>query len=146
MHSFIDREKRAWNIALDVGTIKRVRAEANIDLLAAASDAKLIQQLSSDAVLLVDVLYVVCRPQCEASNISAESFGRGLAGDAIEHAATALLEELVDFFPSRKAEVLRTAMRKIDSLQHLVLSTAQKEMASIDEQALVDKLFATLGS
>ena len=38
----------------------------------------------------------------EKQKISDEDFGRGLGGDAIDSATTALLEELVDFFPQRR--------------------------------------------
>ena len=65
----------------------------------------LLDRLASDPVLLVDVLYAVCKPEADAQNVSDEDFGRAMAGDAIEHATTALLDEVIDFFPQAKRKV-----------------------------------------
>jgi hypothetical protein len=56
------------------------------------------------------VIYCICKPDADAQNISDEDFGNAMGGDAIEHATTALLEELVDFFPEAKRLVLRKLM------------------------------------
>jgi hypothetical protein len=53
-----------------------------------------------DPVLLCDVIYAACKPQADERQVSDEAFGASMAGDAIEHATAALLEELVDFCPS----------------------------------------------
>ena len=113
MKSFTDSLGRAWTLVVNVATIKRVRALCGVDLntIVEVEDgkpsAKLLERLSGDPVLLVDVLYAVCKPECDQRNVSDEDFGAAMAGDAVEQATDALLDEVIDFFPAAKREAFR---------------------------------------
>ena len=129
MKSFQDNEGRRWDLALSVDAVKRVKALTEIDLLEAV-DGKLLERLAGDPVLLCDVIYAVCKPQADQSNITDEQFGRAMAGDAIDAATTALLEELVGFFPSRRRAVLQKAIEKLHTLEGMCLEAAAKALDS----------------
>ncbi len=114
MKSFTDNNGRTWILHITVGAIKRVRALCGVDIaniITVSGGGKpkmeLLERLASDPVLLVDVLYAVCKEEADAKNISDEEFGRGMAGDAIEYATAALLDEIVDFFPEAKRRVFQ---------------------------------------
>ena len=113
MKSFTDNTGRTWTLVVNVATIKRVRALCGVDLNSIVEvedgkpSAKLLERLSGDPVLLVDVLYAVCRPECEQKGVSDEDFGAAMAGDAVEQATDALLDEVIDFFPAAKREAFR---------------------------------------
>ena len=77
-------------------------------------EGKLLERLISDPVLLCDVIYSVCKPEADAKSVSDEDFGRAMAGDAIDAATTAVLEELVDFFPQGRRKVLAKALGKLE--------------------------------
>ncbi len=128
MRKFTDNEGREWILELNVFAIKRVRDLAEVDLLD-VKDGKVFETLLSDPITLCNVIYVICKPEADAKEISDEDFGRSMAGDAIENATTALLEELTDFFPnpSRRA-VLRKALEKLKGLESLMIETADKVM------------------
>jgi hypothetical protein len=117
MKCFKDNQNRNWTIVVNVAAVKRVRSLLEINLLDVVKldeknrpNVDLLEQLASDPVLLCDVIYCICKPEADAQNISDEDFGMAMGGDAIEHATTALLEELVDFFPEAKRLVLRKLM------------------------------------
>ncbi len=99
MKTFTDNAGRCWTIAINVDAIKRVRGLLGINLLEVIEGA-LIEHLMRDPVLLCDVVYAVCKPEADSQGVSDEEFGRAMAGDAIEHATKALLDELVLFSPS----------------------------------------------
>jgi hypothetical protein len=99
MQTFRDNAGRTWAVSVDVAAIKRVRALAGFDLLS-VMDGKAVDRLIADPVLLCDVLCAVCRPDAERLGVTDEDFGRAMAGDAIEHATQALLEELISFCPN----------------------------------------------
>lgn len=131
MKSFNDNLGRTWCITVNVATIKRVRAIANIDINSIVEigddgkpDISLLQRLSTDPVLLVDTLYAICKPECDTKNITDEDFGASMAGDAIEHATAALLEEIVDFFPQAK----RMAFQKILTASRRFADLAAKKL------------------
>jgi hypothetical protein len=114
MHTFIDNAGRTWTLAVNVGAIKRVRALCGIDLANIISietgkdpDISVLKQLSQDPVLLVNTVYAICKNEADSKNTSDEDFGQAMAGDAIENATTALLDEVVDFFPQAKRAIFQ---------------------------------------
>jgi len=153
MKSFMDSTGRAWSLAINVDAVKRVKALVNVDLLQAV-EGKLIEQLVSDPILLCDVVYVLCKPQADQLGVSDEDFGRAMAGDAIEQATSAMLEELVDFFPSRRRALLTKAVGKFRTLQETVISAAEARLDSgmiekrlaVELAALDAEITATLQS
>ena len=133
MKTFTDNTGRTWTLLVNVATIKRVRALCGVDLNAIIEvedgkpSAKLLERLSTDPVLLVDVLYAVCRPECEQKGVTDENFGAAMAGDAIEQATSALLDEVIDFFPEAK----RLAFRKILSASRRFEEMARKRLVAV---------------
>ena len=132
MKTFTDNTGRTWTLLVNVATIKRVRALCGVDLnsIIEVEDGKpttkLLERLSTDPVLLVDVIYAVCRPECEQKGVSDEDFGAAMAGDAIEQATSALMDEVIDFFPEAK----RLAFRKILSASRRFEEMARKRLAA----------------
>jgi hypothetical protein len=131
MKSFTDNKGRTWTLEVTVATVKRVRALCRVDLNSIVEldknnkpSAELLERLSSDPVLLVDVLYAICKPQADKLGVSDEDFGEAMAGDVIEHATTALLEEVIDFFPEAK----RLVMRKILSASRKFSEAARRKL------------------
>ena len=140
MTTFNDTTGRTWTISINVDAIRRVRSLLNVNLLDAV-DGKLLEQLVVDPVLLCDILFALVKPEADAKNVTDEDFGRALGGDALDHATTALLEGLADFFPSTKAAVFRQAIEKLRALEKLALDTAAKRLASGElEQRMREQL------
>lgn len=117
MRTFKDNEGRTWSVALNVHQMKRVRAHLGIDLvnvIALDPDGKvkvdLVDRIAGDPCLLVDILWVCVEEEAKAAGVTDEQFGRSLAGDSIEEATRAFLDELVDFFPGAKRLFLKKAV------------------------------------
>ncbi len=129
MKTFQDNAGRTWTVAVNIATTKRVKSLVGVNLMDAI-DGDLIEKLATDPVLLCDVIYAICKPDADAQNITDEQFGQAMAGDAIGHATTALLEELVDFFPEAKRRVLRKAVGKFKTLETKAIETASNYLDS----------------
>jgi hypothetical protein len=138
MHTFTDTQGRIWTIAITIDAVKRVRALTGTDLLAVAG-GDLLERLSSDPVLLADVLYAVVKPEADAQQVSDADFGRALAGDAIGAATTALLQDVVDFFPAPKRALLAKALGKLQDVQAMALAAASARVDALDSTSLVDQ-------
>ncbi len=143
MKTFNDNSGRTWTVSLNVGALKRVRSLCEVDLMAAV-EGKLVERLVTDPVLLCDVLFAICAEEAEKKGVTDEEFGRSLAGDAIDAGTTALLEELVDFFPKRRREVLRSALRKMDALQEKSVKAAMIFIQSPVLDRRVDEALAEI--
>lgn len=107
MAAFKDQQGRDWILEVVPPVIAAVRRECDVDLV----NLERIGELS-DPVKLVDVLYIMCRQQCEQRQIDAEQFGRSIAGESYQNAADALLAAIADFFPPRKRSQLRSLWEK----------------------------------
>ncbi len=145
MKTFKDNAGRSWTITVNVDAIKRVRSLLEVNLMEAV-EGKLLEQLVSDPVLLCDIIYVLCKPEAESQQISDEDFGRSMAGDAVEHATTALLEELVEFFPLPKRRLLTKALEKLKTLEAKALEVAEKRLDSPELEAEMEAALKELGA
>lgn len=140
MHTFTDALDRSWSVEITVASLKRIRALAGVDLLEAAGGS-LLDRLVSDPVLLGDVLYAAVKPQADERKFSDEDFGRALAGDAIDRATTALLEEFVAFFPTPRRRILEKALAKLAGWRQQALVAAETRL---DDPALDRAVMAAL--
>jgi hypothetical protein len=142
MQSFKDNQGRQWSVEINVTAIKRVRGLTGEDLMQVI-EGTLIEKLIRDPVLLCDVVYAICKPEADARNVSDEEFGKAMAGDAIEAATTAVLEELVGFCPSPRdranlGRVLQATRKVMDRARDLV----EKKLDSGELDRLADRLLA----
>ena len=142
MKTFKDNAGRDWTIAVNVASIKRLRDTLDVDLMGVI-EGDLLQRLYADPVLLVDVVYVLCKPRADELEVTDEQFGQAMGGDAIELATAALVDEIIDFFPNRRdrerarkvlAKFTAALQRAQDALDLRVESPRlQRELDSIVE-------------
>jgi hypothetical protein len=138
VRNFIDSSGRVWVVDVSVTTIKRVRTLTGVNLLEVIQ-GELIEQLSSDPILLADCLYAVCQPQAVREGVSDEAFGQALAGDVIDRATTALLEGLIEFFPEPKRRLLEKATAKYRQVQTQALALVEARLDSPELEAKILK-------
>ena len=127
-----------WKIAVNVPTIKDVR-ELDVDLADAGPDV--IEQLERDPVLLVDVLWVLCRDQAKTLSVTDQQFGEALVGDPIGDATTALIEAIVDFSHGRRKSLLLKAMEKAEEVQQKGTDLA---LAKLDDPELITRVVSAI--
>ena len=144
MASFTDNAGRSWTLRIDVSAIRRVRQALDGELLGLAG-GPLLERLAGDPVLLVDILYVLARGQADERSVDSEAFGAAMVGDAIDAGTGALLEALADFFPSRKAALLRQVIDKGQTLAERLLARAEKRLADGDLDAAMEEVAAESG-
>ncbi len=142
MRQFKDNAGRTWTVDINVATLKRVRGLTGVDLMQVI-EGTLIEKLIRDPVLLCDVVYAVCKPEADAATprVSDEEFGKAMAGDAIEAATSALLDELVGFCPSPRdranlGRVLQATHRVMDKARDLT----EKRIQTLTSEGELDKL------
>jgi hypothetical protein len=146
MQSFKDNAGRQWSVEINVATLKRVRGLTGTDLMQVI-EGTLIEKLIRDPVLLCDVAYAICKPEADTRSVSDEDFGKAMAGDAIEAATTAVLEELVGFCPSPRdranlGRVLQATKKVMERARDLV----EKKLDSGELDRLADRLLETAGA
>lgn len=147
MAQFTDDQYRTWSLRIDIAAIRRVRALHGIDLAKVFASRDAFEALYSDIVLLVDVIYTICKPQADELGITDEQFGAALAGDALGRAIHAFEEAAIEFLPeSRRRGVLRqmieagramqaqATLRIENALPDLIQTGIREELTRLDTQ------------
>lgn len=150
MHIFKDNQGRSWNFALNVWEMKRIRAALGVDLVNAVAlgkdgnvQADLVDRIANDPCLLVDILWVVCEGQAKEDGVTDVDFGSSLAGDAVEEATRAFLDELVDFFPGARRLFLRKA---VELARRYAAQTDAALKAALESPEFEARLAASMSS
>ncbi len=150
MRTFKDGKGRTWEVALNVWQMKRLRDTLGIDLvnvIGTGPDGSvkvdLIDRIANDPVLLVDILWVLCEGGAKSAGVTDEDFGSSLAGDSIEEATRAFLDELVDFFPGARRIFLKKA---VGLARRWTDETAAALKAALESPELEERLKTELRS
>lgn len=128
MKSWKDSEGNKWNLSINVFTLKKVKADTGVDLLAIASGDKDASESLADVFKMAEVLWSLTEKQAEERGINPDQFGERLAGDAFEDAAKQLLEDLVEFFPEKKRKAFRLLLQKAEEFEDSRMDAAIKKL------------------
>jgi hypothetical protein len=118
-----------------------VKADCGVDLINITDFAKKVEEetplesLMNDPMLVVEVLYSLCRNQAASKGITGEAFGELFDYETIQGAVAALVEEIINFTPPVKRKVL---MKMYEQGQR-VMGEAEKEAEKILENPEFEK-------
>jgi hypothetical protein len=136
MKKFKDSNGREWSVVLNLAAAKKLKDEIEVDLL---DGGESMQRLASDPYTMVNALWLLCEKQATAASITDEQFGESLAGDPIDEATTALLEEVVDFFPQGRRKAMKPMLTKLMQVQSQAIALATKKLESQEMENLIQK-------
>jgi hypothetical protein len=161
MREFRDDQGRPWMVAITVGAAERVRGlvtmdvtedveqpdgtvsrqtrAAPFDIIDTSNIANTLQILRSQYGKVCEVLYAICRKQCEDKKISRDDFLDGLRGDAIEAGVKAIEEELVDFFPPRLRKMVGLLASRMDDLAAELTAKAEAGLEAATLESLLEQ-------
>ena len=138
MEVFKDAENREWSIRITISTVKDIRSLCDIDIMEQSGEA--IKSLGEDPCLLADVLYVSCKKEADEKGITDIQFGEGLRGDAIDSATEAFLNELVNFFPRARGQLMKKTLARAKILQKEAFEKIEGEIENLSLDELTKSL------
>jgi hypothetical protein len=156
VREFKDDEGRPWRLALTVSAALRVRDMVTIDVPEVDDDgnptgpatkqpfdvinigtiAQTLQVIRSQYATVGEVLYAILLAQVEERKLTRDQFLDGLRGDSLDAAATALEEELVDFFPLRLRKMVAALAAKMAEITGELLDQAEAGLANLTASAV----------
>ena len=105
MRAFTDNKGVEHKVSFSVGTMRKVKAELDIDL------TKLTEQnaieLMQDVSACVDILHIATETELDA-----DEFAGRLGGDSCENGIHAMFEAIADFFPKHRRGAMQAATSK----------------------------------
>ena len=132
-HTFCDDKGREWVIKITVGSVREVRNRLGVNLCARDA-AKILDDILSDVVMLVDIAYLCSTPQIDLPlKISAEEFGQSLSGESLNQLATAFMDAFVAFIPNPRD---RARMGKLVEKARQMAEESQKILDKAVDQTL----------
>lgn len=131
MREFKDATGQQWSVVINGATIKRAQDLLRIDLGdPLAGDPPVLTRIDTDIVFMVDLIYVVCKPEADLREISDVQFAERLEGDALHAAHDAVLEELADFFQKLRRSHLAGAIEKQQEVVRRALELVDRTIRS----------------
>lgn len=136
INQFQDAQNRNWVVRVTVNTMRSVRDNLGIDLADTLDPSKdVVDRLTDDPILMMDVVYLCCKPQMDGMNVTVEDFSDSLTGEAIEQASQALIDAIIDFFPRSKTQIIRESLAMRDRMVKRLRKKALKGLKEVtDEQ------------
>lgn len=149
MKTFRDTAGREWAITVDVNAIKRVMKAPieyfgeplKVNLLELVDpDGELLKKVVEYPPLVCDIVYALCKPQCDEKNVTDEEFGRSMGGDVLERVLNLVIEETIDFFPQGRRAVLKKVLSKSQAFAAKAKSLIETRLAAGELDAAIDAL------
>jgi hypothetical protein len=148
MHTFKDKTGDEWKVEIDFGSHLDVKAAFGVDLLT-LPDKKFAgwKALRGDDVLLFKVIFHLVKDQAAARGIADErGFVKRLCGQSIQDAIDAFEDELLDFFPHRRAaEALHKIKRKATEAAAIQMEKAHQAIDAMTLESVTATLNAKSG-
>ena len=146
MKQFKDSAGRAWEFAININAIRRVKDKLELDLYALLDDRlEKLNALINDPLRFCDVMFVLCREAGATKEVSDEEFGKAWSGDVWEAAADAFVEELVDFFRDREARSkLKSLLAKSKEVKTALLNKFAAKLSAIDADSAAEQVLRNL--
>lgn len=122
--TFQDRKSRTWELRLDAPTAKRIAEVTGVKLTDLATDPFL--RLSTDPILLVDVIWLLVEKRAQELGIADTEFGENCPD--IDILANALVECVLGFFPLSRRSQLRSLISETQETHEQAIAETLSQM------------------
>jgi hypothetical protein len=145
MRTFKDTEGREWRLKLDWDLHEQVKDKTGKMLLSLGdNDCELLAELHTNFSLLVDIVWVLCEEQAASLGVvddekltATRKFAKGLGGDVLEQAATALVGAVIDFFPNQdQRQGLATLVEKAQQTSGILTKAMVQKISELNPEQL----------
>ena len=109
MTKFKDAAGHEWELSLSVGSLNALKG-VGYDFASLEVGQRWAEALYCDPLAMARALWILCRVQVGAKNITEDAFMDGLDGAAIEAGGEALIGGMVNFFHRRQSSAINLAM------------------------------------
>lgn len=134
MRMFTDTAGEEWGVSVPISAAKRVRQLTGIDLYD-VNDGSLFKQLDNP-ITLVDVLYVLCKPEADARGVDDVTFGSRVPPSALEEITDAIVvESAAMLYPAARREAVLELWRRIRDVRGRLAATLIERLGKIDIDA-----------
>lgn len=133
MASFKDMNGRSWTVEITVGSMRRVNTLIGVNLFKmheprVPGGIVLFDEIFNDALLLVDIVFALVKPQADKANVSDEQFGESLGPEGLRGATESLRESLSFFYQTLGKPDLVALLKKQKELADNMATAQAKQI------------------
>lgn len=140
MATFKDSSGKAWNLAVNVGGIKRVKEATGLLITGMPNGMKGLGELTSDPPLFCTVCFYLIAPADRVA-MDEQAFADLLDGPTVDAMGDAFLTALADFFPRQKAALLKV-MEKGRKAMDLATAHDQAKIDAVTPEQIFEAMKA----
>lgn len=143
MAKFTDAAGREWDVTITAWAIRSIKSAMGFDVVDIKSgDVPYPAKLMTDDLFLADMLWAICKPECEAQDVSEDAFFKGLDGATLKNANKVLMQELIRYFDSTARPQLSASLKKFNGAYSSLVDAAVSKIDSMDVATLVKDAIA----
>lgn len=146
MAKFSDASGRDWTFSITVDSAKTIRDDVGLDIMSIKDVDQFAEIVGGDSWAVLDAVALLCEPSFERHGVTAKTFFESLDGDAVESAVKAFVEAVIDFFPQRRREALKTLLAKFEAIEAAAVKRLKTEIETADADQLAETIVSTLGA
>jgi hypothetical protein len=145
MRQFTDRDRRTWQIDLNIGNVFHVKSESDgkFDLLDPTHDVAgrpLQIVLMADLLEFWRLLWLLVEPQAKTLAVTAENFGQSMAAECLVAAQQEFFAEWRDFFLSLRRPDAALSVQSQEKTLTLAVEMVTEKVKQIDQGKLQQKI------
>ena len=130
---FQDSQNRTYNIRITILTIDAIRDRLGIDI----TEPKDVLTVSLDPVKICRVVFSCVERQVEAHGLTEGEFYESMDGDSWEASAEAMLEAYINFYPPRRREMIRLAVKNAQGVEAKLVSRITKSQNELNLNTVI---------
>lgn len=139
MATFKDEQGTEWAIKINMGTIKRLQEELDVDVGSLLEHQfKGLADLLANPFRFFSVISILVDKQAEAMGIDEVAFAERFNGPALHDSIDAFVDALASFYPSHHRKAILTLVAKIKRMWELAVEKDEENLEKLSDQDLMD--------
>ncbi len=142
---FKDNQGRQYTLSISIGGVRRVRDLLDVNLADPWEKWKdglsILEGLAVDAILMIDVVYCLVKPECDSYEISSEQFGEAVDGEVLKAITETFWKVYRDFFQQSGRDDLATSVEKMETARNKAVLRVQQRIDGVDIDKALGNLF-----
>lgn len=140
MTSFRDAAGREWSVAINVGSVRRVREAMDFDIQALADDhCQALGALLADPVKMAAVLWHLCKEQAASFGVSEDDFYAAMFGETLDAAGEAFADAFFAFGRKPMRVLGKKVFRKAQEVEAASMEMNAKLLDQIEAASLAER-------
>lgn len=138
---FTDNEGDEWSVKVHAATLADIETGLDVKFAQMGEDDGPLMRMLNDYLFCFRCLFIVCKKQCGARGLDSEAFSERLIGDAFSLAQDALINAVIEFFPSaERRDAAKDLVKQMRNAEVLLTRKAREQLNALNMDEITDQI------